>query len=74
MNENLDFWDMQNDRGKRGNPDYKQVTGYIPRELAKAFQMKCLELEITRADGLEQAIAAWIALKGSPKIPTNTTE
>ena len=47
--------------GKREDPDYSQVSGYIPKKLALKFKAACTMRETTQSDALEKAIQAWLA-------------
>ena len=46
--------------GKREDPDYAQVSGYIPKKLALKFKAACTMQETTQSDALEKAIKAWL--------------
>jgi len=46
---------------KRDDPNFSQVSGYIPKAIALKFKVACTEDEITQSDGLEQAIQLWLA-------------
>lgn len=43
---------------KRTDPNYAQVTGHIPTELARMFGIYCAAEQISKSDGLERAIEA----------------
>lgn len=58
-----EFEDM-NSRGKRGDPNYSQVSGYINKDVALQFKIVCTAKEISQSEALEEAIAAW--LKANP--------
>ncbi|PHK33060.1 hypothetical protein VF14_18205 [Nostoc linckia z18] len=51
---------MTNQRGKRGRTDYQQVSGYIPRKLARALRIALAANDRTQSDVLEELIAAWV--------------
>ncbi|MBD2730924.1 hypothetical protein H6G96_32555 [Nostoc sp. FACHB-892] len=41
---------------KRDDPNYSQVTGHVPTELATEFGVFCAARRITKSDALEEAI------------------
>lgn len=41
---------------KRDDPKYAQVSGYIPKELARKFKIFCTANEISHSEALEEAI------------------
>ncbi|MGD1863163.1 MAG: hypothetical protein ACFB0D_01280 [Phormidesmis sp.] len=51
--------------GKREDPDYAQVSGYIPKKLALKFKAACTMRETTQSDALEKAIQVWLEQKES---------
>ncbi|MBW4565920.1 MAG: hypothetical protein KME32_33535 [Mojavia pulchra JT2-VF2] len=51
---------MTNERGKRGREDYTQISGYIPKRLAKAFRIARAAREITQSEALEEIIQEWV--------------
>lgn len=36
---------VENTRGKRGDPSYKLISGYVPKELALLFKTICVATE-----------------------------
>ncbi len=46
--------------GKREDPEYSQVSGYIPKKLALKFKAACSMRETTQSDALEKAVEAWL--------------
>lgn len=46
---------------KRDDPNYSQVSGHIPTEMTKKFKIACTMRGVSHSDGLEQAIAIWLA-------------
>lgn len=50
---------------RRGNPQFKKVQGYIPRQLARRFKLHCFKQEIEQALALEKAINAWLDKEGA---------
>ena len=46
--------------GKREDPDYAQVSGYVPKKLALKFKAACTMRETTQSDALEKAIEVWL--------------
>ncbi|MCA1994147.1 MAG: hypothetical protein LDL41_19185 [Coleofasciculus sp. S288] len=45
---------------KRDDPNYSQVSGYIPKELALRFRIACTAKEISQSEALEKAIGQWL--------------
>ncbi len=45
---------------RRRSDDYKQVSGYIPLELALEFKSICARLGISQSDALEEMTQEWI--------------
>ncbi|WP_190670552.1 hypothetical protein [Nostoc sp. FACHB-190] len=56
-------------RGKGANPDYMQISGYVPRELGLKFKIACTAKEITHSDALEQMINDWLQGDDSTNSP-----
>jgi hypothetical protein len=48
---------------RRRSDDYKQISGYIPRDLALEFKSICARLGISQSDALEEMTQEWIAKK-----------
>lgn len=48
---------------RRRSEDYKQISGYIPLELALEFKSICARLGISQSDALEEMAQEWIAKK-----------
>ena len=46
--------------GKRDDPDYAQVSGYIPKKLALKFKAACTMRETTQSEALERAVESWL--------------
>ena len=46
--------------GKREDPEYAQVSGYIPKKLALRFKAACTMRETTQSEALEKAVKAWL--------------
>lgn len=55
---------MAAQRGKRGDPNYKHVSGQIKREMANRFKAICAETERDMSDVLEELIGDWINAQG----------
>ncbi len=47
--------------GKRDDPKYSQVSGFVPKELALQFKATCTLQEVTQSDALEQALKDWLS-------------
>ncbi|MBD2770668.1 hypothetical protein [Iningainema tapete] len=50
----------KNERGKRGNPDYASIQGYVPKQTAQLFKIICTALDISQSEVLEQLVAEWV--------------
>ena len=48
---------------KRDDPNYAQVSGYVPKELALRFKVLCTSEEMSQSEALEEAIALWMQKK-----------
>lgn len=46
---------------KRRSADYKQVSGYVPVELAREFKSICAREGVSQSDALEQMLCEWLA-------------
>ena len=51
--------------GKREDPDYAQVSGYIPKKLALKFRAACAMRETTQSDAIEEAVKVWLEKENS---------
>ncbi|MEC4896334.1 MAG: hypothetical protein SAL07_25490 [Oscillatoria sp. PMC 1051.18] len=45
---------------KKDDPNFSQVAGHIPKELATKFRVKNAAQGLKVSDGLEKAIAVWV--------------
>ena len=63
---------MVNLRGKRGNKNYRQISGYIPKNQALRLKAICAVLEIDQSQALEEMVTAW--LEGKQHILDKTQE
>jgi hypothetical protein len=52
---------------RRRDPNYEQVTGHIPKSLAKQFKVFCTENGITIAEALETAVQLFLQEKNNHK-------
>lgn len=52
---------------KRDDPNYAQVSGYVPKELALRFKILCTSEELSQSEALEEAIALWMQKKENSK-------
>ncbi|MDZ7958633.1 MAG: ribbon-helix-helix protein, CopG family [Aulosira sp. DedQUE10] len=48
---------------RRRSDDYKQISGYIPLDLALEFKSICARLGISQSDAIEEMAQEWIAQK-----------
>lgn len=55
---------------RRRDPNYEQVTGHVPKALARQFKVFCTGEQITIAEGLEEAIALFLQSKGKARADT----
>ncbi len=49
---------------RRADPNFTQVSGYVPKPLALDFKVAYTRAEINQSEALEQAIALWLAQQG----------
>ncbi len=52
--------------GKRDDPKYAQVSGFVPKDLALQFKATCTLQETTQSDALEEALKDWLAKVQQP--------
>ena len=45
---------------KRDDPNYSQVSGYVPKGLARRFRIACTSKEISQSEALEEALEQWL--------------
>jgi hypothetical protein len=45
---------------KRDDPNYSQVSGYVPKDLARRFRIACTSQEISQSEALEEALEKWL--------------
>jgi hypothetical protein len=45
---------------KRDDPNYAQVSGYVPKKLALQFKANCTMQETDQSEALERAITLWL--------------
>ena len=57
--------------GKRDDPSYAQVSGYIPKKLALKFKAACTMRETTQSEALEKAVEAWLQQTDQAQIAEN---
>ncbi|NJL10676.1 MAG: ribbon-helix-helix protein, CopG family [Calothrix sp. SM1_7_51] len=48
---------------RRRSDEYKQVSGYVPQELARAFKSICAGEGMSQSDALEEMLYEWVAKK-----------
>jgi len=46
--------------GKRDDPKYAQVSGFVPKDLALNFKATCTLQELTQSDAIEAALNLWL--------------
>jgi hypothetical protein len=54
---NLDSRDVAT---KRDDPDFAQVSGYIPKAKALRFKVTCTALQTSQSEALDEAISLWL--------------
>ncbi len=50
---------------KRDDPNYSQVSGYVPKDLARRFKIACTSKEISQSEALEEALGRWLEAENS---------
>ena len=45
---------------KRDDPNYSQISGHIPTQMAMEFKIACTKRRVSHSEGLEQAIELWL--------------
>jgi hypothetical protein len=45
---------------KRDDPNFAQVSGYIPKEKALEFKVICTRRQISQSEALEEAVDKWL--------------
>jgi len=55
----------ENVRGKRGDPRYKLISAYIPKDLAIRFKTICAATETDQSKAMEEMVTNWIQEKQS---------
>jgi hypothetical protein len=45
---------------KRDDPNYAQVSGYVPKNLARSFKIACTSKDMSQSEALEEALAKWL--------------
>lgn len=46
--------------GKREDPKYAQVSGFVPKDLALKFKVTCTMQETTHSESIEAALRLWL--------------
>lgn len=59
---------------KRDDPNYAQVSGYVPKELALRFKVLCTSEEVSQSEALEEAIALWMQKKEDSKHTSSSND
>lgn len=49
----------ENFRGKRGDPNYRLISGYVPKDLALMFKTICAATETDQSKAMEEMITKW---------------
>ncbi len=47
--------------GKRRSPDYTQIFGYIPKDLALKFRTLCTAKELEQSEVIEMLVRKWVS-------------
>ena len=45
---------------RRRNPNYKQVTGHIPKDMYLTFKTACIQRETNQSEAIEEAVTLWL--------------
>lgn len=45
---------------RRRSDDYKQISGYVPVELAREFKSICASIGVSQSDAIEEMLCEWI--------------
>ena len=59
---------------KRFDPAYAQISGYIPKELARQFKMACAARETSQSEAVEQMIALWLEKPEATPVYTSLSD
>jgi hypothetical protein len=59
---------------RRRDPNFEQVTGHVPKPLARKFKVFCTEHQVTIAEGLEEAITLFLQSQDKVKASTGDKE
>jgi len=57
---------------KRKDPDYQQVSGYVPKHLALKFKGFCTMEELEISEVLTELIAGWVKEREDRQIASKT--
>ncbi|MBD2463956.1 hypothetical protein H6G89_23420 [Oscillatoria sp. FACHB-1407] len=58
---------------KHKSPDYSQVTGHIPKDLARKFRVYCADQDITISEALEIAVGEFLEARSSSDSSSNSS-
>ncbi len=53
--------------GKRRSPDYTQIFGYVPKELAVKFKTFCTAKQLEQSEVIEQLLQQWVSEQENEK-------
>lgn len=45
---------------KRDDPNFAQVSGYIPKDKALEFKVACTRRQVSQSEALEEAVDKWL--------------
>jgi hypothetical protein len=51
---------VQKTSARRGNPDYRQFSAYVPHDLYRSLKMRLAEQELELSEAVEDAIRDWL--------------
>jgi hypothetical protein len=54
---------------KKEDPNFSQISGHIPNDLARQFRIICADQGLKVSEGLEQAIAYWVRQQSDSHLP-----
>ncbi|MGF1493032.1 MAG: hypothetical protein ACFBSC_11395 [Microcoleaceae cyanobacterium] len=52
---------------RKDDPEYAQLSGHVPKDLARRFRIICADEGLKISEGLEQAIEHWLMSKEQPE-------
>jgi hypothetical protein len=53
-------WSFDSLSSRRSDPNFAQVSGYLPKDLVIRFKVVCTKQELSQTDALEAALELWV--------------